>query len=147
MGSLGGCLPTPLLAPVRSGFDQPLDPVEALLAAKGYNPRPSWSDGASRGGRYDPQEAARTGAREIAKYWTNFSQAPQLLSAQSSRRKLADRAPTSTPSSSPVKPFAMHSVARDDQSGAKDITTASMQEWINGKESGSLQLEEPWVRR
>ncbi|CAO1634430.1 unnamed protein product, partial [Sympodiomycopsis kandeliae] len=138
IAQLGGCLPIPLLAPMEA----PLDPIEALLASRGYNPRPGQlrSEERGAGGRFDPAEIGRAGAKEIAKSWTTLS------AASSSVVRPRKRTSSKTESSS-AKPFAMRTIARDAQAGAQAITESSTQEWMAGaKEDGGLGLEEPWGR-
>lgn len=132
---LGGCTPIPLLAEAQ----KPLDPIEALLASRGYNPRP----GQPRNSRFDPAEIGRAGAKEIVKAWTIFSAAPTPLKGQ--KRKASTS--SSSSSSAAPRPFALQAVARDAQEGARAITEASAQEWIAGEGEGSMGLAEPLGRR
>lgn len=136
LAQLGGCLPIPLLAPMEEQDSKPFDPVEALLASRGYNPRPNQS---RHPARFDPSEIGRVGAKEIVKSWTSFSSPPT-----SGRRK--GKSNKHTPQA--IKPFALQAVARDASQGAQAITESSTEQWITGsQDEGGLGMEEPWGRR
>lgn len=69
IGSLGGCLPTPLLAP-SAVKKVAMDPIEALLASRGYGSR----DRDRKEHSFDtPQERATKAAQQIQQYYTPFS--------------------------------------------------------------------------
>lgn len=144
LAQLGGCLPIPLLAPMADEDSRPLDPVEALLASRGYNPRPGQSRGSNT--RFDPAEIGRMGAKEIVKSWTSFSAAPAPLLRR--RQKHQSKRQSSDTKHHLPKPFALQAVARDAQKGAQAITESSTEQWISGdREDGCLGLDEPWGRR
>jgi hypothetical protein len=97
--------------------------------------------------RFDPAEVAGTGAKAIVQHWASYSGARnvELQYSKSRSGKLAGSGASKR--NSFVKPYAVHSVARDEQQGAKAITEASLQEYLTGNGEGKLGMEEPWGRR
>ncbi|CAO1616273.1 unnamed protein product [Parajaminaea phylloscopi] len=129
IGTLGGCLPTPMLA--GTAQSAPLDPIEALLAARGYNPRPFQGP--------DQASQSRLGALNIAKAWTSFSDAPRAprklrLGGRPTRKRQGDSSLTQQERSpSVVHPFAMCVSARDSGGEAAALVTqGAVSEWLHG---------------
>ncbi|UZJ52955.1 hypothetical protein CBS101457_002275 [Exobasidium rhododendri] len=106
---LGGCMPIPLLAPFGKRAAA-IDPIEALLASRGY--------GSSRRGRDErnfetPQERAVKAANQIQQYFMHFSRAPSTHSSAN---------------------FAESIVARDDDTMAEIPTREGLEAWSHLQE-------------
>lgn len=95
----------------------------------------------------DPAEVAGMGAKAIIKHWASYSVARSLnlRGIKSKKSRLAGSGESKR--TSYVKPYAVHTVARDEQEGAKAITEASMKQYLTGDSEGELDMEEPWGRR
>ncbi|PWN51349.1 tubulin nucleotide-binding domain-like protein [Violaceomyces palustris] len=106
IAQLGGCIPTPLLAEIRRDETTTLDPIEALLAAKGYLSKPTsarFAGGSRREERYQSQDEKDAKASEkIRQSWLDLSQRFSLSS--SSEEKPIH---SSSQGSGHLKPFAM----------------------------------------
>lgn len=71
LASLGICLPSPTLdASTASKSFTPIDPIEALLASRGYGSRPSRGE---RGRIESLTEKSKRGAKEIKANWFDLS--------------------------------------------------------------------------
>lgn len=122
IASLSGCLPTPPLAPIVMESANKMDPIEALLASRGYSSRPS-----KRGPEHlSPQERAERGAQQIRRYNANFSFKEQEGQSLSS---------TSTD-------FANHAVARDDDMLAQIPTKEALERYLSNGET----IDEPLTK-
>ncbi|MCO5549618.1 hypothetical protein L7F22_003091 [Adiantum nelumboides] len=106
IGQLGGCIPTPLLAPYAE-VNRPLDPIEALLAARGYDPRKQDRKNASR---MTDTERAKVAAEAIQKSYLSF-------------------APGKSSHIGKDKPYAQFTTARDDDRMAETPTKAALEAW------------------
>jgi hypothetical protein len=110
IGSLGGCFPTPLLAPTATK-GAAMDPIEALLASRGYGSRER-----ARNERdfETPQERAIKAAKQIQKHFINYS---------------------SPAKSNGVKHnFAEYVVARDNDALAASPTREALEVWSHLQE-------------
>ncbi|PWN33589.1 uncharacterized protein FA14DRAFT_161364 [Meira miltonrushii] len=105
IGQLGGCIPTPLLAPYAV-VDRPLDPIEALLAARGYDPR---KQDRKNSNRMTDTERAKIAAEAIQKSYISF-------------------APGQNAHDGKDKPYAQFTTARDDRM-AETPTKAALEAW------------------
>lgn len=84
MASLGICLPSPTLdASSGSTSKVPMDPIDALLASRGYGPKPSRGE---RGRIETSAEKAKRGAAKIKEHWLDLSNL-RLSSIRTSSRK------------------------------------------------------------
>ena len=113
IATLAGCMPTPLLAPVSS--KKAFDPIEALLAAKGYMPKQD-SRPDAHGQRETSADAARKAAGYIKGIWTDLSCGELLDKRTKSKTVLPSNVP-----------FAQSVVARDADSNAQAATMAALQ--------------------
>jgi hypothetical protein len=104
IGSLGGCIPTPLLAP--SSKVATMDPIEALLASRGYGSR---ENGRDRRNFETPRERAVKAAGQLQKHFINYSSPNQSTSVGSN--------------------FAENIVARDDDRLAVTPTREALEAW------------------
>lgn len=116
IASLGGCMPMPLLAPVKEAA-RLLDPIEALLASRGYGPRKN--ERAGEAPQESADERARRAASIIEKHHLSLSQlSPDANNAASKRVR-----PRS------IKPFAREAVARDGDPLAAAPTSDALEAW------------------
>lgn len=106
IGQLGGCIPTPLLAPYAE-VDRPLDPIEALLAARGYDPRKQDRKNANR---MTDTDRAKVAAEAIQKSYVSFAPGQHLHDGRD-------------------KPYAQFTTARDDDRMAETPTKAALEAW------------------
>lgn len=106
IAQLGGCIPTPLLAPFVE-VERPLDPIEALLAARGYDPRKQDRKNLAR---MTDTERSQIAAEAIKKSYLSF--APEC--------KSYDEKGVS---------FAQFTTARDDDRMADIPTKAALEAW------------------
>lgn len=105
-------MPTPLLAPIKEA-DMPLDPIEALLAARGYDPR---KHSRSNGQQDTAEQRAKVAAREISRHFSYLT--PYRLQSSPSTGKVRLE-----------KPFAQVTTARDSDKLAAQPTRDAMDVW------------------
>ncbi|KAL9939852.1 hypothetical protein V8E36_001669 [Tilletia maclaganii] len=119
IGLLGGCMPTPLLAPIQSQTVKEFDPIEAMLVARGLLAKSSSSSRLGQGKAADSRQEFWTpefGRKEVDARWVDFA-APVTLS---SKRAAQQSRPTS---------FAQSITARDADAGARIPNTAVVDAW------------------
>lgn len=99
-------MPIPLLAPLATK-KAPLDPIEALLASRGYGSR---NRGRDERNFETPEERAEKAAHQLSKHYISFS---------GDKRESSDQ----------VKMFAQSVVARDSDKLARGPTMEAMEAW------------------
>lgn len=110
IGSLGGCIPTPLLAPTATRAAA-MDPIEALLASRGYGSR---GRGRNERNHDTPQERAVKAASQLQKHFISYSTPVQSVSAKNN--------------------FAENVVARDNDELAEAPTREALDAWSHLQE-------------
>lgn len=122
---LGGCLPTPLLAPLSSGRSGPIDPIDALLASRGYGARERPRDGPPED---TPEIRAQKAAMSLGEAWHDFSEAPRGKSQSKTGQGRAG-AGAGAGAGRKKTPFAQSVVARDADVGAEMPTQQAVEVW------------------
>ncbi|KAK0543609.1 mtDNA inheritance, partitioning of the mitochondrial organelle [Tilletia horrida] len=116
IGILGGCVPTPLLAEVRSDAVKEFDPIEAMLAARGLLAK-SLSNN-SRSASVNQPWTPEFGRKKVAETWVDLL--PPSVTRRSTQKGSLDVR---------TKAFARSITARDGDAGAEIPTKAVMQAW------------------
>ncbi len=113
IAALSGCFPTPLLA---AAVAKPaiMDPIDALLAARGYAPKQPQQHSRERGSRETPQEIAQRAAGVLKAAWSDLSCARGILD------------PRAKPAPS-FSAFGRALVARDGDTHAREITLQALE--------------------
>ncbi|PWN26141.1 hypothetical protein BDZ90DRAFT_233288 [Jaminaea rosea] len=150
-----------------------VDPIDALLASRGYTPAgTSMSNRSGGGGRRHPEQEAinarraalREGAERIDARWRCFSEA-RPYESKGTAASTQSSSSTSPPWSSSTKPFAMHAISRLGPSKpflgrdrsfapAPPSRTDIVQHWLHPDEeernpspnTPGPQLSAPWAR-
>ena len=122
IATLSGCAPTPLLAEVFDERAKSKDPIELLLAAKGYMPK----EKPTVGSRWSPEQDAIRAAGSIRSAWVNFSGAKLGKSGTSPA----------------VVPFAQSVVARDSDANAASPTLAAIEQIHHLASGGRAVIDE-----
>ncbi|KAK0531633.1 mtDNA inheritance, partitioning of the mitochondrial organelle [Tilletia horrida] len=124
IANLGGCIPTPLLAQIQSEVVKEFDPIEAMLAARGYLATKKDKSPADRTQHWTPE----FGRKEVEASWIDFTPVPPPpLQVAGNKKRTAAPAPARTKAR--ARPYAQSITARDADAGARIPTTSVMEAW------------------